>query len=204
MIHFAGLKANEESVRKPLEYFNVNVAGSVSLMMLMQKYNVKTLIFSSSATVYGVDNPKAVETDPITPVSPDGQTKAMVEAVMKDYSYANPDVSSIALRYFNPIGSHPSGMIGEDPRDIPNNLMPYIMKVANGHLPFLRVFGSDYNTVDGSGVRDYIHVMDLARGHLAALDKAPELSGYNAFNLGSGRGTSVLELVAAFEKASGL
>lgn len=123
---------------------------------------------------------------------------------MKDYGYAKPDTCAIALRYFNPIGAHPSGLLGEDPNDIPNNLMPYIMRVANGHLPFLRVFGSDYNTVDGTGVRDYIHVMDLARGHLAALDKSPELNGYHTFNLGTGRGTSVLELVTAFEKASGV
>ena len=127
----------------------------------------------------------------------------MIEQVMKDFGYAKPDSSMIALRYFNPIGAHPSGLIGEDPNDIPNNLMPYIMRVANGHLPYLRVFGSDYNTIDGTGVRDFIHVMDLAKGHLAALDKAAEIPGYNAFNLGTGRGTSVLELTNAFEKASG-
>lgn len=138
------------------------------------------------------------------PLNPYGQTKAMIEQIMRDFAYSNPKFTAIALRYFNPIGAHPSGMIGESPNDIPNNLMPYIMRVANGHLPFLGVFGNDYNTVDGTGVRDYIHVTDLAKGHTAALLKENELKGFSAINLGTGRGTSVLELVSAFEKASGV
>ena len=136
----------------------------------MSKYKVETFIFSSSACVYG-ENPSCKENDRVQPINPYGQTKAMIEQIMKDYAHSNPKFSGIALRYFNPIGAHPSGLIGESPNDIPNNLMPYIMRVANGHLPFLGIFGNDYDTVDGTGVRDYIHVMDLAKGHTAALDK---------------------------------
>jgi len=159
--------------------------------MLMQKYGVKCFVFSSSACVYG-ENPNCVEGDAIKPINPYGQTKAMIEQIMKDTAHADPEFCAIALRYFNPIGAHSSGLIGESPNDIPNNLMPYIMRVANGHLPHLNVFGTDYNTVDGTGVRDYIHVVDLAKGHTAALAKKSELRGYNVFNLGTGNGTSVL------------
>lgn len=161
------------------------------------------MVFSSSACVYG-ENPKAQEGDRIQPTNPYGQTKAMVEQIMKDTAHADPTFTAIALRYFNPIGAHVSGLIGESPNDIPNNLMPYIMRVANGHAPHLGVFGKDYDTVDGTGVRDYIHVTDLAKAHVAALQKSGGLQGYNAINLGTGRGTSVLELVAAFEAASGV
>lgn len=153
--------------------------------------------------MYG-ENPINTENEKIQPINPYGQTKAMIEQIMKDYAYSDNTFCAIALRYFNPIGAHPSGMIGESPNDIPNNLMPYIMRVANGHIPFLGVFGNDYNTIDGTGVRDYIHVTDLAKGHTAALAKQKELLGYHVFNLGTGRGTSVLELVHAFEKATGV
>lgn len=203
VIHFAGLKAVGESISKPLEYYHNNFTGSVTLMRLMKAYSIKTLIFSSSACVYG-DNAACKEGDKIQPTNPYGQTKAMIEQVMKDYAASDSSVKMIALRYFNPIGAHASGKIGESPNDIPNNLMPYIMRVANGHLPFLGIFGNDYDTVDGTGVRDYIHIIDLARGHTAALRKADALEGYNVFNLGTGNGTSVLQLVAGFEKASGI
>jgi len=202
-IHFAALKAVGESVAKPLEYYHNNVSGTIYLLRLMQKYEVKCFVFSSSACVYG-DNPKCLEDDKIQPINPYGQTKAMIEQIMRDYAQSNSSFSAISLRYFNPIGAHTSGMIGESPNDIPNNLMPYIMRVANGHLPHLGVFGTDYDTVDGTGVRDYIHVTDLAKGHTAALKRSEALHGFNAFNLGTGNGTSVLELVAAFERASGL
>lgn len=171
VIHFAGLKAVGESISKPLEYYHNNFSGSVILMRLMKAYGVKTLVFSSSACVYG-DNAACKEGDKIQPTNPYGQTKAMIEQVMKDYAASDSSVVMIALRYFNPIGAHISGKIGESPNDIPNNLMPYIMRVANGHLPFLGIFGNDYNTIDGTGVRDYIHITDLARGHTAALKKA--------------------------------
>jgi len=203
VIHFAALKSVGDSVKKPLEYYNNNVSGTISLLLTMQKFNVKTFVFSSSACVYG-ENPVNTETEKIQPINPYGQTKAMMEQIMKDYAHSDPAFCAIALRYFNPIGAHTSGRIGESPNDIPNNLMPYIMRVANGQLPFLGVFGNDYNTVDGTGVRDYIQVTDLAKGHTAALHKRAQLLGYHVFNLGTGRGTSVLELVAAFEKASGV
>ena len=202
-IHFAAFKAVGESVAKPLEYYYNNVCGSVTLLRLLQKYKVRVFIFSSSACVYG-DNPSCIEGDKIQPINPYGQTKAMIEQIMKDYAFSDPEFCGISLRYFNPIGAHHSGLIGESPNDIPNNLMPYIMRVANGHLPHLNVFGTDYNTVDGTGVRDYIHVVDLAKGHIAALNKKAELQGFQVFNLGTGNGTSVLQLVSAFESASGL
>ena len=190
-------------MQKPLEYYHNNVCGTVTLLQLMQKYGVKVFVFSSSACVYG-ENPQCVEQDKIQPINVYGQTKAMTEQIMKDYAYSDKEFCAIALRYFNPIGAHSSGLIGESPNDIPNNLMPYIMRVANGHLPELGVFGNDYNTVDGTGVRDYIHVVDLAKGHTAALAKQEELKGYHVFNLGTGNGTSVLQLVQAFERASGV
>lgn len=200
VIHFAGFKAVGESGKKPLEYYDNNVAGTITLMQMMKKYEVKNLVFSSSATVYG-ENPHCKEGDKIQPINVYGRTKSMVETVMEDYAKSDPQFTAIALRYFNPIGAHPSGLIGESPNDIPNNLMPYIMKVATGNLPYLGVFGNDYHTVDGTGVRDYIHVCDLAKGHIAALSHAKP--GFNTYNLGTGHGTSVLELVSAFEKAAG-
>ena len=169
----------------------------------MEHYKIKNIVFSSSATVYG-DNPKATEGDAINPTNPYGNTKAIIEVILKDVAFADKDFSAIALRYFNPVGAHKSGLIGEDPAGIPNNLMPYIQKIASGHLPHLSVFGSDYNTPDGTGVRDYIHVTDLANGHIAALAKQEQFKGYHEFNLGTGNGTSVLQLVDAFERASGL
>lgn len=169
----------------------------------MKEHSVNVLVFSSSACVYG-DNAACKETDKIQPVSPYGQTKAMVEQIMQDYAFSNSDFLGISLRYFNPIGAHPSGLIGESPLNTPSNLMSYIQKVASGALPFLNIYGSDYDTPDGTGVRDYIHVMDLATGHTAALEHAKKLKGFNAYNLGTGKGTSVLEIVAAFERASGI
>ena len=167
----------------------------------MQKHGVNVIVFSSSACVYG-DNGNCKEDDPIVPVNPYGQTKAFIEQILKDQAFANKQFLAISLRYFNPIGAHPSGYIGESPNDIPNNLMPYIQKVAEGKLPHLNVYGTDYDTVDGTGVRDYIHVVDLAQGHISALNKAQSLKGFNVYNLGTGKGTSVLELVTAFEKAT--
>lgn len=178
------------SVSHPLEYYHNNVGSTIKLLMLMRDYGVNTLVFSSSATVYG-DNALSDENSKIQPINPYGQTKAMIEQVMKDYAESKPEVTMIALRYFNPIGSHKSGLIGEDPKDIPNNLLPYIQKVASGHLPYLRVFGNDYETPDGTGVRDYIHVTDLAKGHTAAL-RTKGLKGYQVFNLGTCEGTTVL------------
>lgn len=203
VIHFAALKAVGDSVKRPLEYYHNNVGSTIKLLMLMRDYNVPTFVFSSSATVYG-DNPLSDENAKIQPINPYGQTKAMIEQIMSDYADSNPKAIMIALRYFNPIGAHESGLIGEDPNDIPNNLMPYIQKVASGHLPHLRVFGTDYETKDGTGVRDYIHVTDLAKGHIAALKNQDKLKGYEVFNLGTGQGTTVLEMRDAFEKASGL
>ena len=169
VIHFAGMKAVGESVTKPLLYYENNVGGTVNLLKVMSKHNCNKIVFSSSATVYG-SNPRAKETDPTTgAINPYGQTKAMIEQILADVSSSNKQFSAICLRYFNPIGAHKSGEIGEDPKDIPNNLMPYIQRIAAGKLPFLSVFGTDYPTPDGTGVRDYIHVTDLARGHIAAL-----------------------------------
>lgn len=203
VIHFAGLKAVGESVEKPLEYYENNICGTINLLKCMQKYGVKKLIFSSSATVYGGQAAPLDETLPAGPgiTNPYGRTKWMIEEIIKDLAAADPEFSATILRYFNPVGAHPSGLIGENPNDKPNNLMPIIMKVATGELPELSIYGNDYNTADGSCVRDYIHVVDLARGHLAALKHMQP--GVTIYNLGSGKGTSVLEMVAAFEKASG-
>ena len=170
VIHFAGLKAVGESCSKPLEYYDNNVGGSFTLFQVMQEFNCKDIVFSSSATVYG-DNRQATEDDPIGATNPYGQTKVHIEQILSDVAKADKEFSAICLRYFNPVGAHPSGLIGEDPEGIPNNLMPYVQRIAGGKLPFLTVFGSDYDTVDGTGVRDYIHVVDLAQGHLAALRK---------------------------------
>ena len=205
VIHFAGLKAVGESTRKPLEYYQNNVTGTLVLLEEMRSADVNQFIFSSSATVYGADAPVPyVETTPIGgTTSPYGTSKLMVEQILRDYAKANPEFNAIALRYFNPVGAHESGQIGEDPNGIPNNLLPYIAQVAIGRLEKLGIFGDDYPTADGTGVRDYIHVMDLAEGHLKALDHLPAISGYKAYNLGAGKGYSVLEMVKAFEKASG-
>ncbi|MFP3123373.1 UDP-glucose 4-epimerase GalE [Ectobacillus funiculus] len=204
VIHFAGLKAVGESVHLPLFYYHNNIAGTLILCEVMKKYGVKKLVFSSSATVYGMpDRVPLSEEFPLSATNPYGRTKLMIEEILRDL-YVSDDSWSIALlRYFNPIGAHKSGRIGEDPSGIPNNLMPYITQVAVGKLKELQVFGNDYPTVDGTGVRDYIHVVDLAVGHLKALEHVTTASGVDAYNLGTGRGYSVLEMVDAFEKASG-
>lgn len=206
VMHFAGLKAVAESVEKPMLYYENNVGGTLNLLKAMLEAGVSRIVFSSSATVYG-DIPfgdtgftEDMETGRgIT--NPYGRTKYMIEEILKDVCTAHPSFSATLLRYFNPVGAHPSGLIGEDPNGIPNNLMPIVMKVSRGEIPELSVYGDDYDTPDGTCVRDYIHVVDLAKGHLAALSHAKP--GVSIYNLGTGRGTSVLEMVAAFEKASG-
>lgn len=205
VIHFAGLKAVGESVEKPIEYYDNNVQGALSLCRAMAEAGVGTLVFSSSATVYGNASSMPIREDaPLGPTNPYGQSKWMVERILRDVAASRPAAWRIAsLRYFNPVGAHPSGLIGEDPQGIPNNLMPNVAQVAVGVRNKVRVFGSDYPTRDGTGVRDYIHVVDLARGHLAALDALPaETRGFTV-NLGTGHGISVLEVVRAFERASG-
>lgn len=204
VIHFAGYKAVGESVKKPLMYYSNNLQSTINLLEVMQKHNVKKLVFSSSATVYGdPGNPKYVEEmGRGETTNPYGTTKAMIEKILEDL-YASDNSWDISiLRYFNPVGAHESGLIGEEPNGIPNNLMPYVMKVASGKLEILSIFGNDYPTVDGTGVRDYIHVVDLAKGHVFALDKMKK--GLNIYNLGSGKGVSVLELVTTFEKVNNL
>ena len=205
VIHFAGLKAVGESTRKPLEYYENNVSGTLVLLEEMRTAGIYQLIFSSSATVYGANAPVPyIETTPIGgTTSPYGTSKLMVEQILQDYAKADCNFSAIALRYFNPVGAHESGDIGEDPNGIPNNLLPYIAQVAIGRLEKLGIFGDDYNTPDGTGVRDYIHVVDLAEGHLKALDHLSDIDGYKAYNLGAGKGYSVFEMVTAFEQASG-
>lgn len=205
VIHFAGLKAVGESVSVPLRYFHNNVAGSVSLFESMQRNGVKDIVFSSSATVYGMTGKMPLcEDDPLGAINPYGRTKLMIEDILRDVYASDNSWNIILLRYFNPVGAHPSGRIGEDPNGIPNNLLPFISQVAVGKLKQLRVFGNDYPTPDGTGVRDYIHVVDLALGHLAALRRLMEHPGeLLTVNLGTGRGYSVLEMVRAFEKASG-
>ncbi|MEL5358606.1 UDP-glucose 4-epimerase GalE [Serratia ureilytica] len=206
VIHFAGLKAVGESTRKPLEYYQNNVSGTLVLLSEMRRAGVHRFIFSSSATVYGAASPVPyVETTPIGgTTSPYGTSKLMIEQVLQDFAQAEPMFSIIALRYFNPVGAHESGMIGEDPNGIPNNLLPYIAQVAIGKLNTLGIFGGDYPTKDGTGVRDYIHVMDLAEGHLKAMDQLSRIQGFKAYNLGAGVGYSVLDMVHAFERASGV
>lgn len=206
IIHFAGLKSVAESVEKPELYFSNNVGSSKVLLKLMTEFKVHNLVFSSSATVYGVpDHVPLKEDDKVGGcTNPYGQTKLDIEYLLKDYAKEHKDANIAILRYFNPIGAHESGLIGEDPQGIPNNLMPYITQVAVGKRPFLNVYGSDYKTHDGTGVRDYIHVVDLALGHLAALKKLEEKPGLVIYNLGTGIGTSVLDLVKAFEKANDL
>lgn len=202
VIHFAGLKAVGESVTNPLKYYDYNVMGSLALTEVMAEFNVKNLVFSSSATVYGFSDTKPIpETSQLSPFNPYGQSKRMVEQILEDLSASDASWNIALLRYFNPVGAHESGMIGEDPNGIPNNLMPYVSQVAAGKLKELSIFGDDYPTKDGTGVRDYIHVVDLALGHIAALKK---LNGLMIVNLGAGAGYSVLELVHAFEKTTGV
>ena len=205
VIHFAGLKAVGESVQKPLEYYHNNLEGTLNLLRLMREYGVKKLVFSSSATVYGMNNPVPFREDmPIGgTTNPYGTTKFFIEQILQDLAFADPTWKIALLRYFNPVGAHESGLIGENPRGIPNNLMPYIVRVAAGQLEKLSVYGDDYPTPDGTGVRDYIHVCDLAAGHLKALEQLEHIEGARAWNLGTGHGSSVLEVVHAFEKASG-
>lgn len=205
VIHFAGLKAVGESVEKPLVYFNNNISGTINLLMAMEKFGCKKIIFSSSATVYGKAEVMPLnENSPIGVTNPYGRTKLVIEDMLKDIYASDNDKSIVLLRYFNPIGAHKSGLIGEDPNGIPNNLMPYICKVAKGELPVLNVFGNDYDTIDGTGVRDYIHVEDLAAGHVKAYDKIRTETGLYTYNLGTGKGYSVLQVIDAFEKANSI
>lgn len=205
VIHFAGLKAVGESVEKPLLYYQNNITGTLNLCELMKEYDCKKMIFSSSATVYGAPKTVPIKEDfPLHTTNPYGTTKLMLEQILTDFCKADPDWHVILLRYFNPIGAHESGLIGESPNGIPNNLMPYITQVAIGKLPYLRVFGDDYDTPDGTGVRDYIHVVDLAKGHVNAVEAIMQKSGVSIYNLGTGIGYSVLDIVKAFEKANGI
>ncbi len=204
VVHFAGLKAVGESVEKPIEYYYNNVTGTLILCEIMKKHNVKNIVFSSSATVYGDPHKVPITEDfPLSATNPYGRSKLMIEEILQDMHVADETMNIVLLRYFNPVGAHKSGKIGESPNDIPNNLMPYVAQVAVGKLRELSVFGSDYPTQDGTGVRDYIHVVDLAIGHLYALDKLKTKPGVVIYNLGTGRGYSVLEMVKAFKDASG-
>ena len=205
VVHFAGYKAVGESVKLPLTYYQNNISGSLNLYELMKEYDVNNLIFSSSATVYGDDYkaPFKEEFGYGTTTNPYGTTKKMNEMILQDLAFADKNLSVVLLRYFNPIGAHESGLIGEDPKGIPNNLVPYIAKVAIGKLEYLNVFGNDYDTVDGTGVRDYIHVVDLAKAHVKAMNYALNHNGCEVINIGTGKGYSVLEVVKAYEKASG-
>ncbi|MFU0799086.1 MAG: UDP-glucose 4-epimerase GalE [Xylanivirga thermophila] len=204
VIHFAGLKAVGESVEEPLRYYQNNITGTLVLCEAMQRYGVKNMVFSSSATVYGMDNESPLTEDlPLSATNPYGWTKIMIEQILRDIYASDGTWSIVLLRYFNPIGAHESGRLGEDPNGIPNNLMPYITQVAAGKRKMLNIFGNDYDTYDGTGIRDYIHVVDLAKGHLKALQKVIESNGIDAYNLGTGIGYSVLDVVKAFEKATG-
>lgn len=205
VIHFAGLKAVGESCAKPVEYYYNNISGTLELIKAMRDNGCKNIVFSSSATVYGMNNPVPyIETYPTSATNPYGYTKVMIEQILMDTAKADPEWSVALLRYFNPIGAHESGLLGEDPNGIPNNLLPYIAQVASGKLQCLSVYGNDYDTPDGTGVRDYIHVVDLAKGHLCAVDYVMSHKGVEAVNLGTGKGSSVLDVVKAFEKASGV
>ena len=204
-IHFAGLKAVGESVQKPGMYYYNNLVSTLNLVEMLSKYNAKRIVFSSSATVYGMPKTVPIREDfPLSTTNPYGETKLMIERILKDIWVSDNEWSVSVLRYFNPIGAHKSGLIGENPKGIPNNLLPYVAKVAAGQLPCLSVFGDDYDTKDGTGVRDYIHVVDLAKAHLKALERAEKVSGVEYFNVGTGTGYSVLEIVKAYEKATGL
>ncbi len=205
VIHFAGLKAVGESVRIPLNYYHNNITGTLNLCAAMQEAGCKRMVFSSSATVYGLSTDVPFKEDaPLSATNPYGMTKLMIERILRDLYISDNEWSIALLRYFNPIGAHKSGLLGEDPNGIPNNLLPYISQVAVGKLAQLNVYGNDYDTIDGTGVRDYLHVVDLAQGHLKALDYTMHHQGAEAINLGTGRGYSVLEIVKAFEKASGV
>lgn len=204
IIHFAGLKAVGESVEKPLDYYDNNVIGTIRIAEAMRAAGVRRIVFSSSATVYGVPQSlPLVETHPLSAINPYGQTKLMSEYILQDFARANPGFCVGLLRYFNPIGAHESGLIGEDPKGIPNNLVPYMTQVAVGRRPFLQIWGNDYDTPDGTGVRDYVHVVDLAMGHVRALEALAREEQSFVVNLGTGRGASVLEVLRAMEKASG-
>ncbi len=204
VIHFAGLKAVGESVQLPLKYYNNNLTSTLVLLQVMQQFGVQNLVFSSSATVYGNPHKMPITEDfPLSTTNPYGATKLMIEQMLKDIAKANPAFNPVLLRYFNPVGAHKSGRIGEDPNGIPNNLVPYISQVAIGKLQKLRVFGGDYDTKDGTGVRDFIHVVDLAKGHVAALRLFEKPCGLQIYNLGTGQGYSVLEMLQAFERAVG-
>ena len=205
VIHFAGLKAVGESVEIPLRYYHNNLTSTFNLCSLMQKYGAKRIVFSSSATVYGKPESVPIREDfPLSTTNPYGETKLMIERILKDLYVSDPEFSIIILRYFNPIGAHKSGKIGEDPKGIPNNLLPYVTQVASGKRDHLSVFGDDYDTHDGTGVRDYIHVVDLAKAHLKALDRAAKVTGVEHYNVGTGVGYSVLDIVKAYEKATGI
>jgi UDP-glucose 4-epimerase len=205
VMHFAGLKSVGESIEKPLDYFSNNIKGTLYLLQAMEKFDVKSIVFSSSANVYGNDNtvPNTEDMPAGNVTNPYGRTKHMIEVMLNDMAHAHPDWSIVTLRYYNPIGAHDSGLIGEDPMGIPSNIMPYIAKVAKGDLPCISVYGDDYETIDGTGVRDYIHVVDLARGHVACINKLVNKAGHYTYNLGTGQGTSVLQLIASYERACG-
>ena len=203
VIHFAGYKAVGESVSEPLKYYRNNLDSTLTLLEVMKGANCHNFVFSSSATVYGTPKELPIKEDfPLSTTNPYGTTKLMIERILQDVSYADKDLSIIVLRYFNPIGAHKTGLLGEKPNGIPNNLMPYIVRVADKELPILSVFGDDYDTPDGTGVRDYIHVVDLAKGHLKALEKVVNFKGIDYYNLGTGKGYSVLDLVKTFEKVN--
>jgi len=205
VIHFAGLKAVGESVKKPLMYYRNNLDTTLTLCEVMNEFNCKKIVFSSSATVYGSPKSLPIREDfPLSTTNPYGTTKLYIEGILKDLYVSDKEWSIALLRYFNPIGAHPSGLIGENPNDIPNNLMPYIVKVANKELEILSVFGNDYDTEDGTGVRDYIHVVDLAKGHIKAIEKVLKETGVDAYNLGTGHGYSVLQIVETFKKVNNI
>lgn len=205
VIHFAGYKAVGESVSEPLKYYRNNLDSTLTLLEVMKEYSCHNFVFSSSATVYGSPKELPIKEDfPLSTTNPYGTTKLMIERILADVSKADKDLSIIVLRYFNPIGGHKSGLLGENPKGIPNNLMPYIVRVASKELPILSVFGNDYDTPDGTGVRDYIHVVDLAKGHLKALEKCVNFKGIEYYNLGTGTGYSVLDLVKTFEKVNNI
>jgi len=204
VVHFAGLKAVGESVRMPVEYYSNNITGTLVLLKVMAENNCRKIVFSSSATVYGMNNKAPYTEDmPTSATNPYGYTKVMIEQILRDVCVADSEFSAVALRYFNPIGAHKSGLLGEDPNGIPNNLVPYIAQVAIGKLEKLNIFGNDYDTPDGTGVRDYIHVCDLAKGHVCALEYSGKHKGFEAVNLGTGSGSSVIEVADAYEKACG-
>jgi UDP-glucose 4-epimerase len=204
VMHFAGFKAVGDSVRHPLKYYHNNILGTVGLCRIMQDFKVKKLVFSSSATVYGISDQMPIREDsPLKAMNPYGRTKLMIEEILEDIYWSDHQWSIAALRYFNPVGAHASARLGEDPNGIPSNLMPYMTQVAVGKLEKLHIYGADYNTPDGTGVRDYIHVVDLAQGHVKAIEKILGSTGFEAYNLGTGIGCSVLDMVGAFEKATG-